>query len=172
MATRLAFYSITEEQCSEAHEKFGSVYLILDADNNRVKIGHSRHPLKRLRQLQTGSSAKLILIGVIAAAIEVEKRLHDEMHEHHVHSEWFSGGEDAVKWLNRQTGGAPMCRTWARLVPAREINVFWEWDAEHNVHHKHVFDPEKERWVGPLMHSGKPNARPGWSSTTTELAAI
>lgn len=172
MVTRLAFHPITEEQWRQAHEKLGSVYLILDADNNRVKIGHSRNPWRRLRQLQTGSSAKLLLIGVIAATVEVEKRLHDEMHEHNVHREWFAGAEDAVRWLNRQTAGSPMCRTWARLVPAREIDVWWEWDAEHKVHFKHVFDQEKMQWVGPLMYSGRPNARPGWDSTTTEIAAL
>lgn len=172
MAMRLVFHSITEEQWRQAHEKFGSVYLILDRDNDRVKIGHSRDPWKRLRQLQTGSSAKLVLVGVIAGAAEVEKRLHSEMREHNVHREWFSGGEDAVTWLNKQTGRAPMCRTWARLMPAREIDVFWEWDAEHKVHHKHVFDAEKQKWFGPLMYSGRPNARPGWDANAKELAAL
>lgn len=170
MATRLVFSPITEEQWRQAHEKLGSVYFILDRDNDRVKIGHSRNPWKRLRQLQTGSSAKLSLIGVIAGNADVEKRLHSDMREHNVHREWFSGGSDAVDWLHRQTGGNPICRMVILFAPAREIDVWWEWDAAHKVHLKHVFDAETNKWVGPLMYSGRPNARPGWDSTTKELA--
>lgn len=170
MATRLIFSPITEDQWKQAHDKMGSVYFILDADNNRVKVGHSRDPWKRLRQLQTGSSAKLKLIGVIAAHPEVEKRLHSDLREHRVQGEWFAEGEAAVDWLTRQTAGNPICRVAIFFAPAREVDVFWEWDAEHGIHHKHVFDPEKERWFGPLMHSTRPNARPGWSGYATELA--
>lgn len=172
MAQRLVFSPITEEQWQKAHANLGSVYFILDADNNRVKIGHSRDPWKRLKQLQTGSSAKLSLIGIMAASAEVEKRLHSDMREHNVHREWFSGGEYCARWLSKQSGGNPMCRMVVLFAPAREIDVFWEWDAEHKVHHKHVFDTEKNRWFGPLMYSGRPNARPGWSANAKELAAV
>lgn len=170
MATRLVFSPCTEDKWREAHEKLGSVYFILDADNNRVKVGHSRDPWKRLRQLQTGSSAKLKLIGIIAGNAEVEKRLHADLREHRVQGEWFAEGEQAIDWLNRQTGGNPICRMAIFFAQAREVEVFWEWDAEHNVHHKHVYDEERKQWFGPLMYSGRPAARPGWSANAKELA--
>lgn len=172
MARRLIFSTLTEEQWRKAHDQMGSVYLILDAENDRVKIGHSRDPWRRLKTLQTGSSSKLELIGIIAGTADVEKRLHFDQHDVKVHLEWFSGGRAAVNWLNRQTGNLPMCRSFARFAPAQEIDVWWKWDAEHRIHFKHVYDHGLNKWVGPLMYSGKVNARPGWDAMATELAAV
>lgn len=35
------------------------IYLIYDAELKHIKIGYSKHPNKRLKQLQTGNSNKL-----------------------------------------------------------------------------------------------------------------
>lgn len=172
MAQRLVFSSITEAQWQRAHERFGSVYFILDADNDRMKIGHSRDPWKRLKQLQTGSSARLSLVAVIAGSDAVEKRMHSDMREHNVHREWFSDASECITWLHRQTKSNLMCRMLARLVPAREVQVLWEWNAEHRTHFMHVYDHRLGQWVGPLMFGGRANARPGWDATTTELAPL
>lgn len=172
MAQRLVLSPLTEERWRTAHERLGSVYFILDAENDRVKIGHSRDPWRRLKTLQTGSSSKLSLIGVIAGTPAIEKKLHFDQREVSVHLEWFSDGAAALVWLNKLTNNLPLCRCLARLVPAREVNVWWEWDPEHKIHLKHVYDDGANKWVGPLMHAGKVNARPGWDATTVELAAI
>lgn len=172
MVKRLAFSPITEEQWRQFHEQTGSVYFILDADADRIKIGHSRDPWKRLRQLQTGSAGKLTLVGVIAGDPAIEKQMHFEHRDANVHREWFSHGSAAVRWLNMQTNNMPICRILARLVPAQAYDVFWEWDREHNTHFKHVYDPQSEQWVGPLMFAGRANARPGWSSYSTEVSPV
>lgn len=172
MARRLVLSTLTEDQWRKAHENLGSVYFILDAENDRVKIGHSRDPWRRLKTLQTGSSAKLSLIGIVAGTASVERRMHFDQGAVRVHLEWFSGGAAAVNWLNKVTGNLPMCRAIARFVPAQEIDVWWQWDAEHRIHFKHVYDHGLNKWVGPLMHSGKANARAGWDATATELAAV
>jgi Meiotically Up-regulated Gene 113 (MUG113) protein len=172
MVNRLTFSPITEEQWRAAHESMGSVYFILDAEADHIKIGHSRDPWKRLKQLQTGSAGKLTLVGVIAGAPSIEKRMHFEHRDANVHREWFSHGAAAVRWLNTQTNNMPICRFLARLVPAKAFDVFWEWNQEHQIHLKHVFDPNADRWIGPLMHSGKPNARNGWSSYATEISPV
>jgi hypothetical protein len=50
------------------------IYLISDGKN--LKIGHSKNPFRRLKQLQTGHSSKLKLIKVYDLPDWVEKRLH------------------------------------------------------------------------------------------------
>ena len=55
------------------------VYVIKDK-HNRYKIGSSKHPRKRLKQLQTGNSEKLLLCHLIKCtrypAKHLEKRIH------------------------------------------------------------------------------------------------
>ena len=62
-----------------------------------VKIGASKNPLERLRQLQTGSGLKLeichaVWMGGEAAARRLEKALHDELKGYRVNggTEWFN----------------------------------------------------------------------------------
>ncbi len=172
MARRIVFSQITEQEWRVAHEKHGSVYFILDAGQDRMKIGHSHDPWKRLNQLQTGSSAKLSLAAVIAGSDAIEKRMHFDMREHNVHLEWFKDAAECIAALNKLTNNSLMCRLIAGFRPAREIDVWWEWDQEHKIHLKHVFDDERLQWVGPLMYAGRPSARPGWSATTTELVEV
>ena len=68
-------------------------YLVYDCTN--VKIGIAVDPHKRLKQLQTGSSAELRLLGIIgfdsqADARYVERILHKKCGEHSVRGEWFA----------------------------------------------------------------------------------
>lgn len=172
MAKRIVLAECTEEQWRRAHERFGSVYFILDAENDRIKIGHSRDPWSRLRTLQTGSSAKLSLVGIIAGERAIEQQLHFEQRGVRVHLEWFSGGAEAVKWLSKLTNGAPVCRIFATLAEARTVDVWWEWSPDLKTHLKHVYDHDRGRWSGALMYSGSPNARPGWDATVREVAQV
>jgi hypothetical protein len=50
------------------------IYLITDGE--KVKIGYSKDPLKRLKQLQTGHPKLLRLMKVYNAPNWVEKRIH------------------------------------------------------------------------------------------------
>lgn len=91
----------------------------------RIKIGCSRDPLKRLAELQTGSSVKLRLLASIEKRSEAEARgfekwLHRSFAEYRTGGEWFtsssplrefivaidSGDEDlaahALEWAERQ----------------------------------------------------------------------
>lgn len=172
MAKRIVFSPVTEEQWRAAHEKSGSVYFIRDADNDRMKIGHSRDPWSRLKQLQTGSSSRLSLVAVIAGSEAIEEKMHYDMGDYNVHGEWFLSASQCIADLNRLTNNSLMCRLQARMVPAREVQVHWQWDAEHSIHFKHVYDDDLKQWVGPLMYSGKAGARRGWSATVMELAAV
>lgn len=54
------------------------VYLIQEIGTHRYKIGTSANIPRRLEQLQTGNSRKLILIGTCAGGREREQFLHDK----------------------------------------------------------------------------------------------
>ena len=68
------------------------VYAMMEEDTGNIKIGISKDPERRLKQLQTGNSSRLILV----ATHKAENRFNDERSLHHknenynIHGEWFS----------------------------------------------------------------------------------
>ena len=71
------------------------VYFIIALGKpKRIKIGKSRDPEKRLKELQTGCPYKLKLDGTIKCnsdkhALEIEKAAHDFFSYKHARGEWF-----------------------------------------------------------------------------------
>ena len=67
------------------------VYFIEEEGTNRVKIGYSSDPGRRLRTMQTGNSRRLNLLFTIPGDAGVEKRFHDRYKHAQVRhsSEWF-----------------------------------------------------------------------------------
>ena len=167
---RVRICHVAKSEWQATHDRVGSVYFILDRDRDRIKIGHSRDPLKRLRILQTGSSGRLSLVGVIGGEREVEQLLHQEHAANRVHLEWFSGGAAAVRWVTRMTRGEPMCRSVGEIVFSATVYVWWKWDAAGEIHTKHIWNDETQSWGPSVPYSGRANARVGWDSTTWEFA--
>lgn len=71
------------------------LYVIRAEESQRVKIGVSKDPAKRLKQLQTGSEQKLILeyTECRADAHKIEKWLHSHFtnfDKKHYRGEWFN----------------------------------------------------------------------------------
>ena len=68
------------------------VYVIRNTGTGSVKIGVSRDPAERLKQLQTGSDAQLELVAVkrTANAFAEEAALHRKHGERRLCGEWFS----------------------------------------------------------------------------------
>lgn len=69
-------------------------FIIESADNDnesdRVKIGFSKNPGQRIKNLQTGNSRKLELMGWIKCEGQFfERKLHKKYGENHIHGEWF-----------------------------------------------------------------------------------
>lgn len=57
----------------------------------RIKIGFSKDPRKRIRELQTGSSRKLAIMGWIESRDRsLESALHRKYEQHRLSGEWFS----------------------------------------------------------------------------------
>lgn len=86
-----------------------AIYLI--SDGELVKIGHSKNPIKRLAQLQTGHPKKLKLIktfnwetqGKITERI-MEGRIHYLLRQFHSNGEWFKftfSNDELIELINR-----------------------------------------------------------------------
>src|SRR5262245_38436826 len=65
------------------------VYVIHAAGTNRIKLGVSEQPLKRLRELQTGSPYQLRLIAQWPGNRLLETTLHERLGAYRVSGEWF-----------------------------------------------------------------------------------
>ena len=64
------------------------VYFI--SNGTYVKIGKSTNVKKRLLSLQTGSSARLILLHEIQGGVELEGKCHYIFNEYRIFGEWFN----------------------------------------------------------------------------------
>ena len=67
------------------------LYLIQSLENSNYKIGVSKHPAKRLLELQTGNSSKLKLVDTYQSEFvnQIEKTLHRRYSHIHMEGEWF-----------------------------------------------------------------------------------
>lgn len=78
-----------------------SVYFIQCTATRRVKIGVSRHPEKRLRDLQVGAPADLVLLGTIPGSTAEEADLHRRLAKSAVRGEWFDLTDDMERVLGQ-----------------------------------------------------------------------
>ncbi|MGL4615928.1 MAG: Rha family transcriptional regulator [Shewanella sp.] len=75
------------------------VYAIRESETGRIKIGISRNPERRLKQLQIGNSHKLELVAYKKAEnrYKDETAAHLDNKEHHIHGEWFNSSASIEK---------------------------------------------------------------------------
>lgn len=68
-----------------------SVYLIQSLEDSRYKIGVSKHPKKRVKQLQTGNSSELKLVEAYQSELahKIEKTLQRRYSHLKKEGEWF-----------------------------------------------------------------------------------
>jgi hypothetical protein len=78
----------------------GFVYIIHAVGTNRVKIGYSLEPERRLADLQTSSPFPLVLIGSRDGTPDLEQILHQHLSEYRCVGEWFEiDPQDALDTL-------------------------------------------------------------------------
>lgn len=65
------------------------IYLILNSENNTVKIGFSETPMIRLKNIQTGCPHTLDLIACKFGTMDHEKELHKKFDQFRLTGEWF-----------------------------------------------------------------------------------
>ena len=76
------------------------VYFI--REQNKIKIGLSSDPEKRLKTFQTGTPNKLFLMHTIPGNRELEQYLHHLFQGYHLHNEWFSYTGSLREFINKQ----------------------------------------------------------------------
>lgn len=79
----------------------GYVYFI--SNQYSIKIGYTKNnPKKRLKQLQTGSSERLYLLGYVKGDLEKEKTLHKKFAQFKLRNngEWFSADDELIEYIN------------------------------------------------------------------------
>jgi hypothetical protein len=150
LQTRLA----TTAEFWKAFHETGAIYFIRNAHDDEIKVGHSRDPKKRLADLQVGCSSELELIGVIAAAREIEPIVHRQFYEGRIRGEWFYDRGITSQWLLDMTEGEPMYRHVWKLVETR--NFLCTWDDATQTHTKHVWDTALSAWVPPFASVSPP----------------
>ena len=67
-----------------------NLYIIQSDLTGMIKIGRSKDPAKRLKQLQTGNPNKLKLIACFEGEGWKEKILHERLEKFRLQGEWFS----------------------------------------------------------------------------------
>lgn len=70
--------------------KKDNLYIIQSDLTGMIKIGRSKDPVKRLKQLQTGNPNKLKLIASFEGLGWKEKVLHEQLSLYRLEGEWFS----------------------------------------------------------------------------------
>jgi len=75
------------------------IYLIINDKELALKIGYSKHPEKRLKQLQTSNHNKLAIAQVFGGTIEEEKAFHREFKECNIGNEWFDIRSQRIWWF-------------------------------------------------------------------------
>ena len=66
------------------------LYLISDIGHTKCKLGVSKNPAARLKQLQTGSSDRLVLLAIYPGSYEDEVKLHNYLCTSRLVGEWFT----------------------------------------------------------------------------------
>ena len=75
-------------------------YCYVISDGEYLKVWVARHPMKRLRQLQTGNVRKLELIGFFSGGFEIESEIHKKFLVRR--GEWMKATDQLIEFLNEK----------------------------------------------------------------------
>lgn len=80
-----------------------SIYFILAPEAERIKIGYSAYPEKRINQLLTSSPYELEVLAVTPGTQDEERELHRRFAHLRQHREWFTDCEELRNYINQLT---------------------------------------------------------------------
>lgn len=90
------------------------------SDDGFVKIGRSKNPKSRLKDMQSGNAHKLKIIEVFKNRGHCESALHEQFKHLRVRGEWFEYSEEISEFINekkndglsnRKTAQIQLCKT-------------------------------------------------------------
>jgi hypothetical protein len=76
------------------------IYAIYCPNKKEVKIGYATDPIKRLSQLQVGTTDRLDLLISFRGGAEEERRIHTVLSEYRLSGEWFIYNSFLLSVLN------------------------------------------------------------------------
>lgn len=84
--------------------EFNAPHLYIIKGKQGIKIGRSKDPIQRLKQLQTGNSNKLELLLIVENMGFLELSLHEKLKKFHLIGEWFKieGLVELPTWIYEQ----------------------------------------------------------------------
>ncbi|WP_423209054.1 hypothetical protein E2976_17545 [Paracoccus yeei] len=88
---------------SEGSRRQGWVYCIRDDASQAVKIGFSRNPERRFRQIQTANPNKLRMVAMMEAVEAFEQFLHWSHASRRMSGEWFDDADGTVSAIFKMT---------------------------------------------------------------------
>ena len=80
-------------------EQPGFVYFLHATLSNRVKIGFSLKPNKRLAEILTSCPEAVVYLGCVPAAYKDESALHQKFASIRVHREWFEAVPELLAYI-------------------------------------------------------------------------
>lgn len=96
-ASKVGSYKYKDIFSANGIDKQQYLYVIRPENSNKVKIGISKNPAKRLNALQTANAEKLYISQVLKTndlAVNEESRLHRYFKERRLNGEWFRDIDD------------------------------------------------------------------------------
>lgn len=96
------FHSEVSNQ-GKADPKKGYVYLAQNTKSENLKIGFSKNPKARIKQLNIVSDVKIQLIDKFKGEISDEKSLHKKFDDIRMNSEWFEYSEEIVNHFENKS---------------------------------------------------------------------
>lgn len=75
------------------------VYFISAGLHGPIKIGKASDVKKRLQSLQTSSSEKLTILGVVSGEVGLEHRLHNKFDHGRIRGEWFARTKELLDFI-------------------------------------------------------------------------
>lgn len=82
------------------------IYYARDVDEGSIKIGSSKDPEKRVRELAYVMRRRLKIMGVHDGGLKEEKRLHRRFAGHRIVGEWFTPAADLLAHI--EAGAVPL----------------------------------------------------------------
>ena len=72
------------------------IYFVQAGEKGPVKVGLSKNPMSRVKQLQTSNPHTLKLLGIIPGDRETEEMIHDKFEDHRLEGEWFEPTNELI----------------------------------------------------------------------------